>query len=259
MEVITLPSSLKNLSLNTVLTFRLKHTKPLLPNQKGFHMQIKKLLPFPPRNITLYQIAFITRSQSLPSSGKIINNERLEFLGDTVINTIISEHLYRLFPEKNEGELSKFRSRIVNGSSLNDIALKLKLDQLVQYTFHSENQYKHIFGDVFEAFIGALFLDHGYKKTQQYFHQILFKKYIDLPDILKTETDFKSMMLNWAQKNHKKIFFATTENYNAKGIIIFRSLLQTNNSILSEGTGNSKKEAEQKAAQKAWEEIHAAG
>ncbi len=219
-------------------------------------MQIKKLLPYSPRNITLYQIAFITRSRSLPVPGEPINNERLEFLGDTVISTIISEHLYRLYPEKNEGELSKLRSRIVNGNTLNEIALKLKLDQLVQYTYHSENQHKHIFGDVFEAFIGALFLDQGYKKTQRYFNQILFKKYIDLPEILETETDFKSMMLVWAQKNHRKLFFVTQESINDNGKKVFRSLLQTKNSILGEGNGNSKKEAEQIAAQKAWEEIH---
>ena len=227
-----------------------------MPNQKWFYVQIKKLLPYPPRNIALYQIAFITRSWSLPVSGQPINNERLEFLGDAVINTIISEHLYRLFPEKNEGELSKLRSRIVNGNALNDIALKLKLDHLAQYTFHSENQYKHIFGDVFEAFIGALFLDHGYKKTQRYFNKILFKKYINLPEILETDTDFKSMMLVWAQKNHRKLFFVTQESFHNNGKKVFRSLLQTKNSILGEGSGNSKKEAEQKAAQKAWEDIH---
>ncbi len=204
-------------------------------------------------------MAFITRSYSLPTSGTVINNERLEFLGDSVISTIISEHLYLLFPGKNEGELSKLRSRIINGSTLNDIAIKLKLDKLVQYTFQSENQHKHIFGDVFEAFIGALFLDHGYKKTRYYFHRVLFRKYIDLPEILGTETDFKSMMTVWAQKNHRKIFFVTKESRNQQGTKIFMSLLQTHNRILGEGTGYSKKEAEQMAARKAWSEIQSAG
>ena len=236
--------------------YRLKKAEPLLPNQKGFYMQIKKLLPYPPRNIALYQIAFITRSFSIHLSGQIINNERLEFLGDTVISTIISEHLYHLFPEKDEGELSILRSRLVSGSSLNQVALNLKLDQLVQYTFHSENQRRHIFGDVFEAFIGALFLDHGYKKTRQYFRHVLFNKYIDFYQILKTDTDFKSMMLVWAQKKHRRIFFVNRENNTTQGEKLFHSLLQTNNDILGEGTGNSKKEAEQEAAKKAYYEIH---
>ncbi len=226
-----------------------------MPHQKGFYMQIKKLISYPPRDITLYQIAFVTRSHSIPVSGQIINNERLEFLGDTIISTIISEYLYRLYPEKTEGELSILRSKIVNGHSLNRIALDLKLDQLVQYTFYSENQHKHIFGDVFEAFIGAMFLDHGYNKTRQYFLRVLFDKYIDIHQILHEDQDYKSLMIIWAQKNHKKIFFVTNETRTAHNKKIFSSLVQTNRDILAEGTGYSKKEAEQNAAKKAYYKI----
>ncbi len=218
-------------------------------------MQMKRLLPYSPRDIRLYEIAFITRSNSVPLSGQYINNERLEFLGDTVISTIVSDYLYRLYPDKNEGELTKLRARIVNGDFLNQMALKLHLDQLVQYTYYSENQYKHIFGDVFEAFIGALFLDQGYERTSQYFKKVLFKKFIHLNLILRTDSDFKSLMLEWAQKNHRKLIFVTTESKNSKGSKIFRSLLETNQDILGDGTGYSKKEAEQHAAQKAYEDI----
>jgi len=216
---------------------------------------MKRLLPFHPRNIRFYQIAFISRSNSIIYSGQTINNERLEFLGDAIINTIISEYLYRQYPEKNEGELTKIRARVVNGEYLNRIALELNLDRYVQYTFQSENQRKHIFGDVFEAFIGAIFMDQGYNRTRQYFQNILLKKHIHLNQLVLNDTDYKSLMIEWGQKNHQKLYFVTTENKSASDMNIFHSFLEMNQTILGEGSGHSKKEAEQKAAESAYIEL----
>jgi ribonuclease-3 len=238
-----------------VLSF-LKKQKPLLPEQKGFYSFLKEILPFPPRNLPLYQTAFITRSDTLYINDLPVNNERLEFLGDTVISTIVAEYLYNLFPEKDEGSLTKLRARIVNRNTLNEIALTLGMDKHVKYTLQSENQHRHIYGDVFEAFIGALFLDHGYRKTKKFFLKTLFRKYIPFQEILDNNTDFKSLMVEWAQKNRIRISFVTREQKEINGKHIFRTLLQTGNEILGTGSGRSKKEAEQDAAKVAYGRIH---
>ncbi len=223
-----------------------------MPAQKGFHSFLKEILPFPPKNLLLYQTAFITRSETVFFNGLPVNNERLEFLGDTVISTIIAEHLYNLFPEKDEGALTKLRARIVNGNTLNEIALILGIDKHVRYNLQSENQHRHIYGDVFEAFIGALFLDHGYRKTKNYFLKTLFKKYIPFQEILNQNMDFKSLMVEWAQKNRIRISFVTREQSEVNGKRFFRTLLQTGNELLGTGSGPSKKEAEQDAARAAY-------
>ncbi len=237
------------------MSFLRKINKPLLPQQKGFDAYLKEILTFPPKNLRLYQTAFITRSEAVTLNGIPVNNERLEFLGDTVISTIIAEYLYNLFPDKDEGSLTKLRARIVNRNTLNEIALTLRIDKYIQYNRQSENQQRHIYGDVFEAFIGALFLDQGYRKTKKYFLKTLFGKYIPFHKILENNMDFKSMMVEWAQKNHIKISFVTREQKESNGKSFFRTLLQTGNEILGTGTGPSKKEAEQEAARTAYERI----
>jgi len=237
-----------------VLSF-LKKNSPRLPPQKGCHSYLKGILTFPPKNILLYQTAFITRSETVYVNGAPVNNERLEFLGDTVISTIVAEYLYNLFPEKDEGSLTKLRARIVNRNTLNEIALTLHLDKYVKYNLQSENQQRHIYGDVFEAFIGALFLDHGYRKTKKYFLKTLFGKTIPFAEILDNNTDFKSMMVEWAQKKRIRISFVTRQQTGDNGKRFFRTLLQTGNELLGTGSGHSKKEAEQDAARAAWGRI----
>ncbi len=237
-----------------MLSFR-KKNKPLLPQQKGFDVYLKEILSFPPKNIQLYQTAFITRSEAVTMDGTPVNNERLEFLGDTVISTIVAEYLYHLFPDKDEGSLTKLRARIVNRNTLNEIALTLRIDKYVKYNLQSENQHRHIYGDVFEAFIGALFLDQGYRRTKKYFLKTLFGKYIPFQEILESNLDFKSMMVEWAQKNRVKISFVTREQTENNGKRFFRTLLQTGNELLGTGSGPSKKMAEQEAARTAYERI----
>jgi len=239
---------------HTVLSF-LKKNNPLLPKQKEFYSFLKDILPFPPKNLQLYQTAFITRSETIVVNGLPVNNERLEFLGDTVISTIVAEYLYNLFPDKDEGTLTKLRARIVNHTTLNEIALILHIDRHVKYTLQSENQHRHIYGDVFEAFIGALFLDQGYRKTRKYFRETLFEKYIPFQEILNNNTDFKSLMVEWAQKHRTRISFVTREHSEKDGTRIFRTLLQTGNELLGTGSGHSKKEAEQEAARAAYSRI----
>ncbi len=203
----------------------------------------------------LYETAFITRSGTLTHEGFPVNNERLEFLGDAVISTIVTEHLYNLFPDKDEGKLTKMRSRLVNRKTLNDIALSMGLDRFVLYNHQSDNQHRHIYGDVFEAFIGALFLDQGYDRTRKYFHKVLFEKYVSFRQILEEDTDFKSLMVEWAQKNHTSLSFVTRSGKGEDGQPTFHTLLQTGNDLLGTGSGHSKKEAEQEASRDAYHRL----
>jgi len=232
-----------------------KKKQPLLLGQKGFYSFLRELLPFPPRDLRLYETAFITRSGTITLEGIPLNNERLEFLGDSVISTIVAEHLYLLFPDKDEGTLTKLRSRLVNRRRLNEIALSLGLDRYVRYHHQSNNQQRHIYGDVFEAFIGALFLDQGYARTRKYFRKVLFEKYVSFQRLLEEDTDFKSLMIEWAQRNRTQLSYVTRTHTGEEGIRTFHTLLQNGNDLLGTGSGHSKKEAEQNASRDAYNRL----
>jgi len=222
--------------------------------QKLFYSRLIRILGFLPGKVGLYELAFIHKSASLSDSkGNPLNYERLEYLGDAILGVIIAEFLYRQYPDRNEGFLTKMRSKIVNGDHLSLLTQQMGLNRLLDSRIQNEQANRHILGDTFEALIGAIYLDKGYRRTRRFVLKRVVKKHIDLVELEKNETNFKSQLIEWAQKSRKEItFYTDIEPYDPTHFISFVSIGDT---LFGSGTGVSKKEAEQNAALETLKEL----
>jgi ribonuclease III len=240
-----------------VSLFRKRINGTYLPDKREFRSRLKKILGFKPGNLELYEIAFIHRSATFVlANGKKVNNERLEYLGDAVLDAILSDYLFEKFPEANEGFLTKIRSRIVNRDVLNHLALSMGFNKILISRINSSHLTKNLYGDAFEALIGSVFLDKGFKKTKNVFIKNVLNKYLDLDLIVKTDTDYKSLVFEWVQKNKSNLIFTYSEEYdfNLKKSV-FSTILSIDKEEFGVGHGSSKKEAEQEAANQAWKKL----
>ncbi len=224
---------------------------------KKFKKQLRKILGFAPKNYRLYQLALIHRSASGQfSKNHDLHNERLEFLGDAILDTIVAEHLYAKFPDKDEGFLTQMRSKIVNRDALKQIALKMGIGNVVIARISKDN-HKSLYGDTLEAIIGAIYLDRGYNMAKNFILKKVLTNHINLDTLIDTEMDFKSRIIEWGQKNKKDINFSCQEQVNGDDKTpVFVSHLLVFDDIVGMGMGKSKKEAEQNAARQA---IHMIG
>jgi ribonuclease-3 len=240
-----------------VSLFRKRINGTFLLDKQEFSSRLKKILGFRPGNLRLYEIAFIHRSASftLPD-GKRVNNERLEYLGDAVLDAILSDFLFEKFPDANEGFLTKIRSRIVNRDVLNQLAVSMGINNILISNISSVHPTKNLYGDAFEALIGSVFLDKGFKKTKRLFLKNVLNKYLDLNVIVKTDNDYKSLVFEWVQKHKSNLIFTYNEEYdfNLKKSV-FSTTLFIDKEELGEGHGSSKKEAEQEASSQAWKRL----
>ena len=226
--------------------------KILFDKNRTLKKSIKKISGIYPKNIELYKLAFIHKSASFYFNGTLINNERLEFLGDSVLGVVVAEFLYKNFPSKDEGFLSKIRAKIVNGQTLGELSDKTELDRLMISKAIDKDVTQHILGDLFEAFIGALYLDKGLKKTSRFIIDRIVKKHVDLVTVIENDTNYKSTLIEWAQKNKALVNFETncadnTQPHNP----LFETKIFLNDNQIGYGEGRSKKEAEQMAAKEA--------
>ena len=188
--------------------------KLLISPNKKFYLLLHTHLKITPGKIRLYEIAFLHRSASLTfDDGSIVNNERLEYLGDAILDAVIADYLFKKFPRKKEGFLTQMRSKIVKRSHLDYLARTIGIDLLIVSNTQRNSSKKHIYGDAFEALIGAVYLDRGFKYTQKYIVNYLLKNFVNLEELLTKETDFKSRLIEWGQKNKVMISFETTEEY----------------------------------------------
>lgn len=234
--------------------FSLRNNGTYIVNKQEFTSRLRKIIGFRTTNLRIYEAAFIHRSASftLPD-GQRINNERLEFLGDAVLDTILSDYLFEKFPDANEGFMTKIRSRIVNREILNQLAISMGIDKILVSNVSSSNSTRNLYGDALEALIGALFVDKGFKKTKNLFIKRVFNKYLDLGQIVDTDTDYKSLVFEWIQKHKTNLTFEYKEEYDFKlKKSVFSATLIINKEEFGTGQGASKKEAEQEAACKAW-------
>ncbi len=221
------------------------------PKKGKFRSRLRRLLGFRPKQYRLFQLAFIPKSASIRlPDGSIVNNERLEYLGDAILDAVISDYLFNHYTHEKEGFLTKTRSKIVKREHLNTIALKIGLNTFLASENNQNDTAKNLLGGAFEALIGAIYLDRGYKKTQHFLIRKIVKPYINLSEIEKTETDYKSAIIEWAQKNKKEFVFHTFKNPHMQNKSIpFVSELFIYNQVAGTGEGSSKKEAEQNAAE----------
>ena len=238
-----------NLTLNKAqkrdVKYALHHSR-----DKAYYKALDEIFGVCPNNIELYKLALIHRSASLfLDDGTPINNERLEFLGDAVLESIVSDYLFIEFPEQNEGFLTKLRSRIVSRASLNKLAVRIGLDRHIITQGNYSSQQKNLYGDALEAMVGALYLDKGYDFTNRLIINHLLNRYIDLVDMTEQETDFKSRLIEWSQKNKRALSFDTVPSplYTQK-IPHFHTSVSIDGQPTGTGEGHSKKSSEQKAA-----------
>lgn len=214
---------------------------------------MKETIGFSPLKLRLYDLAFIHKSAStVDLMGKTVNNERLEYLGDAVLGAIVAEYLYNRYPRKDEGFLTQMRSRIVNRSFLTQLTFKLGLNHFVTSNTNSVNESSHIFGDVFEAFIGAIYLDKGYQGVKDFLIKKVLSIHVDLHELEKNDNNFKSQLIEWGQKNKREVEFDTRENTDTgNNKPPFISVIRIDGQIVGKGEGFSKKEAQQNSASKA--------
>ncbi len=215
-----------------------------------FATQIKNLTGFRPRHIHLYKQALIPKSSSINIPGKpLIHNERLEYLGDAILESIISAYLFHKFPDKNEGYLTKIRSKFVQRDNLNRIGNTIGLNKLVKPPVHHNRHKKNLNGDTLEAFIGAIYLDRGFAIARKFVIDTLIHKHTDFNTLINNETDYKSKIIEWSQQKKDPVSFLTKEEVSQSvNQSFFHTQLAVNNKIIGEGDGSSKREAEQNAS-----------
>jgi ribonuclease-3 len=221
--------------------------------RKEFYSFIKETTGFSPLKFRLYDLAFIHKSASSSDLlGRLVNNERLEYLGDAVLGTVVADYLYNRFPGKDEGFLTQIRSRIVNRSFHTQLTFKLGLNHFVTSNTNSVNESSHIYGDVFEAFIGAIYLDKGFKGAKDFIVKKVLSIYVDINALERSDNNYKSQLIEWGQKNKKDVEFETLENSDTSlNNPPFTSIIRINGQITGKGEGYSKKEAQQNSARKA--------
>ena len=212
---------------------------------------------FQTRNIQLYQQALLHKSTSIRSEkGRPLNNERLEFLGDAILDAIVGDIVYKHFEGRREGFLTNTRSKIVQRETLNKLAVEIGLDKLVKYSTRSSSHNSYMYGNAFEAFIGAIYLDQGYERCKRFMEEKIFKNYIDLDKMSRKEVNFKSKLIEWSQKSKVEVSFELIEqfldeDYNP----MFHTEIRIEGISAGKGTGYSKKESQQNAAQAALKKI----
>ena len=181
------------------------------------------------------------------------HNERLEFLGDAVLGSVVAEVLFKLYPFEDEGFLTELRSKIVNRSNLNQLARKLGFEQLIQYDNRMVNSTRQgsLLGDAFEALIGAVYLDKGYDFTKNFLVNHIIKSHIDIHKLEQTETNFKSKLIEWCQRHGKDITFELIENQDGESNKLFTVQASIDGEIMGQGKEFNKKNAEKLAAERA--------
>ena len=252
------PSSSRNSRNKVALKFYLfAPVRYLFSHDKPLYQAIKNIFGFYPRNIFLYRLAFLHKSAGSGSlRGNRINNERLEFLGDAILDAIIADYLFKTFPTKDEGFLTEMRSKIVSRVQLNKLSQKLGLEKLIRLDASSSNIYRSFQGDAFEALVGAMYLDMGYEFTRHIILERIIKHYFNINELVTQEVNFKSRMIEWAQRERKQLIFAvvdeTGSGYQKQYIID----ILVDNVALARGRDFSIKGAEQNAAEKAWLQLN---
>lgn len=216
------------------------------------------MLGFYPHDISLYQEALMHRSMAAhEENGKPINNERLEFLGDAVLDAVVGEVVYHRFPRKREGFLTNTRSKIVQRETLGKLAVQIGLDKLVQRQERTTSHNSYFAGNAFEALVGAIYLDRGYDYCQRFMNERVLDHLLDIEKVAKQEVNFKSKLLEWCQKHKVTLeFVLLDETRGNDGSPLFNSQVLINGRDCGRGKGYSKKESHQKASRNALHRLH---
>lgn len=222
----------------------------LFRKDKEPYLCFYKMLGFYPRNIEIYQQALLHKSSSIKAGkGRLLNNERLEFLGDAILDAVVADIVYKKFEGKREGFLTNTRSKIVQRETLNRVAVQIGLDKLIIYTTRQSSHNSYMCGNAFEALIGAIYLDRGYRACKEFMEERIINQYLNLEKISRKEVNFKSKLIEWSQKNKFNIEFNLTgQSVDEAQNPIFETQVLVENIAAGTGKGYSKKESQQEAA-----------
>jgi len=210
-----------------------------------------------PLNIDLYVLATSHSSVAKTNLGGIKDsNERLEFLGDAILGSVVAEHLFKKFPFKDEGFLTETRSKIVNRESLNLLAKKIGINSIISYENNRNTRsHKSIYGNTLEALVGAVYLDRGHSFCSNFIIRKLLVPHFDLDELIETDSNFKSKVIEWAQKEGKPLSFDIKNIISKGNYKEFTAHVIIEEEVVGEGHGSSKKRAEQAAASKACQKL----
>lgn len=223
-------------------------------NKNGnFFVSVQNILGFKPKKIKYYQTAFTHRSMNIKDDeGHPINYERLEFLGDAMLGSVIASHLYMEVPSGDEGYLTKMRSKIVSREHLNELGKDLNLVDLVESKIPKGQFGDNIYGNLFEALIGAIFLDKGYKYCEKFIYKKVIIPYVDIEKLEGKVISYKSLLIEWCQKEKNTFDYNVYEDTGNDDIRHFSVKLSINDKIVSKARATSKKKAEEKASKRAF-------
>ena len=211
---------------------------------------VKFILGYKPKKIQLYKLALLHKSNNSEES-----NERLEYLGDAVLGLIVANYLFKLYPYKDEGFLTKIRSKIVSRDSLNNLGRKIGIKELINLRKAKTKSYESVYGDAVEALIGACYLENGFNYCSKKVINNILVPYYDLDSLTSQTHNFKSKILEWAQQEKMKISFIIEKSTTSNKFSQFKSILYLNSKKLSEGYGKSKKNAEKDASRNACDKL----
>ena len=227
----------------------------LFPNsRKEPYLLFHQILGFYPKSIEIYQLAVKHKSISTHNnSGLKLSNERLEFLGDAVLNSVVTDILYIRYKNQQEGFLTNMRSKIVKRESLNLLAINIGLDRLVKVSkYVNKHTNNNIYGNALEALMGAIYLDYGYKKCKQFVEEKLLRNIEDLDVLSEKEVNFKSKLIEWCQKHRvEPTFILANETIQSENKHVFETQLYINSKLICYSTGNNKKHSQQNASKEA--------
>lgn len=218
-----------------------------------FFDELHKILGFLPLNLLPYRTAFTHRSMNrTDEKGNPLNYERLEFLGDAMLGSVIAAHLFNEVPTGDEGYLTKMRSKIVSRDHLNELGKDLNLIKYVESKVSAQHFGENIHGNLFEALIGAIYLDKGFTYCEKFIHKKVIKPYVDIPKLEGKVISYKSLVIEWCQKEKKTFHYDVFEDNGNEGVKYFGVKLKIDNKIVARARATSKKKAEEKASQRAY-------
>lgn len=219
----------------------------------NFFMELTKILGFKPKTIKYYKKAFTHRSMNIKDTkGNPFNYERLEFLGDAMLSSVIASHLYLEVPSGDEGYLTKMRSKVVSREHLNELGKDLKLIDLVDSKIPPGQFGDNIHGNLFEALVGAIFLDKGYKYCEKFIFKRIIIPHVDIETLEGRVISYKSLLIEWCQKEKKTFGYNVYEDTGNDDVRHFSVKLSIDDKVISKARATSKKKAEEKASKRAF-------
>lgn len=220
--------------------------------EETFYSALKKILGFKPKDLTIYKTAFTHRSYNEKNNGVPLNYERLEFLGDAMLGAVIAAYLYKKVPEGDEGYLTKMRSKVVSREHLNELGCDLNLIKFLKKGSPDQKFGGNIHGNIFESLVGAIYLDRGIKYCEKFIHKRVIKPYVDIKKLEGKIISYKSLIIEWCQKEKLNFNFKIYEDTGVDNQKHFAVRLSLDDEVVSKARATSKKKAEELAAKRAY-------